>query len=182
MKIPEVQGFQVALGHIRCVSQVERLISASITQQVEVVDQFFGEEFFSPIFNSFPQHFKFNSFPRPNASIQLTSFTSIHPQHFKFISFPRPHFNSVHLHPQYFHPRTTLQHFKSILQNRSSNSIHSLQYDGLVKRRSPRLRQPITTRDKQLFTAGACGRQLRYRGLLSKLRAVIVKVEYRKHD
>jgi hypothetical protein len=46
VKIPEAQGFQVALGHIRCISQVEQLISTSITQQVEVVDQFFGEEFF----------------------------------------------------------------------------------------------------------------------------------------
>jgi hypothetical protein len=46
VKIPEAQGFQVALGHIRCISHVEQLISASITQKVEVVDQFFGEEFF----------------------------------------------------------------------------------------------------------------------------------------
>ena len=142
MKIPEAQGFQVALGHIRCTSQVEQLISASITQQVEVIDQFFGEEFFSNI-QFIPTTLHFISFHFHNTSIQ---FTSIHPQH-----------------------------FKSILQNCSSNLVHSLQYDGLVKRRSPRLRQPITTRDEQLFTAGACGRQLRYRGLLSKLRAVIVK-------
>ena len=115
MKIPEAQGFQVALSHIQCISQVEQLISASITQQVEVVDQFFSEEFFN-IQSLLPTHFY------PLTTLQKSCTTP-----YTFI------FSGDHL----------------------SNLIYSLQYDG-VKRRPPRLQQPTTTRDKQLFTAGAC--------------------------